>query len=105
MTKLARDSMPPDTHDSLTDKPELAAGFAVCMSRTCTASLFDHEWSSTRRRRRNADSNGTVQGSPLRRRRTSCEAATSLPTGWVHIPPRSDPKLSEHSLLTDYLSA
>jgi hypothetical protein len=34
MTKLARDSMPPDTHDSLTDKPELAAGFAVCTSPT-----------------------------------------------------------------------
>lgn len=32
MTKLARDSMPPDTHDSLTDKPELAAGFAVWLA-------------------------------------------------------------------------
>ena len=32
MTKLARDSMPPDTHGLLTDKPELAGGFAVCAS-------------------------------------------------------------------------
>lgn len=30
MTKLARDSMPPDTHGLLNDTPELAAGFAVC---------------------------------------------------------------------------
>lgn len=32
MTKLARDSMPPDTHGLLTDKPELAGRFAVCAS-------------------------------------------------------------------------
>ncbi|GAA5846698.1 hypothetical protein JCM9279_003417 [Rhodotorula babjevae] len=32
MTKLARDSMPPDTHGLLTDKPELAGGFAVWLA-------------------------------------------------------------------------
>ncbi|BGP27598.1 short-chain dehydrogenase/reductase SDR family protein [Rhodotorula toruloides] len=32
MTKLARDSMPPDTHGLLTDTPELAAGFAVWLA-------------------------------------------------------------------------
>lgn len=36
MTKLARDSMPPDTHNLLMDKPELAAGFAVCASGAVT---------------------------------------------------------------------
>ncbi|POY73052.1 hypothetical protein BMF94_3890 [Rhodotorula taiwanensis] len=32
MTKLARDSMPLDTHSFLTDTPELAAGFAVWLA-------------------------------------------------------------------------
>ncbi|BGP11327.1 hypothetical protein NBRC10512v2_007267 [Rhodotorula toruloides] len=32
MTKLARDSMPPDTHGLLNDTPELAAGFAVWLA-------------------------------------------------------------------------
>jgi len=36
MTKLARDSMPSDTHSFLTDTPELAAGFSLC---TFSASL------------------------------------------------------------------
>jgi len=31
MTKLAKDSMPADTHSFLTDTPELAAGFSLCM--------------------------------------------------------------------------
>lgn len=48
MTKLARDAMPPDTHDSLTDKPELAAGFAVCTSPTFTGSLLGHDWAIMR---------------------------------------------------------
>ncbi|BGP03413.1 hypothetical protein NBRC10513v2_007146 [Rhodotorula toruloides] len=32
MTKLARDSMPPDTHGLLNDSPDLAAGFAVWLA-------------------------------------------------------------------------
>ncbi|BGP43364.1 hypothetical protein JCM10449v2_007396 [Rhodotorula kratochvilovae] len=32
MTKLARESMPPDTHGLLTDKAELAAGFSVWLA-------------------------------------------------------------------------
>ncbi|BGP31109.1 hypothetical protein JCM10296v2_002873 [Rhodotorula toruloides] len=32
MTKLARDSMPPDTHGLLNDTPKLAAGFAVWLA-------------------------------------------------------------------------
>ncbi|GAA5989879.1 hypothetical protein JCM10908_002360 [Rhodotorula pacifica] len=40
MTKLARDSMPPDTHDLLNDKPELAAGFAVWLATSTKADFL-----------------------------------------------------------------
>jgi hypothetical protein len=32
MTKLARDSMPPETHSLLTDTPELAAGYTLWLA-------------------------------------------------------------------------
>lgn len=71
MTKLARDSMPPDTHGLLNDTPELAAGFAVCAYSTPARLWLQREMLTLL----------ILQGSLRKATPTSCADATSPPIG------------------------